>query len=120
MKEPKVVAIPTQDVTESMRVLISTGRFERFGESDDVLVDKQSGDYVYLVTFEAYQRLMRRIREKDASQWQVGVVAVPCAEEARRVLLESGRFDVCPNSDNAVIDSENGVQVSLVPFSGKN
>ena len=35
-----------------MRVLIATGKYSRFGESYDLLVDKQDGNYVYLVTKE--------------------------------------------------------------------
>ena len=42
----------SKDVADSMHVLIATGKYSRFAESDDLLVDKQDGSYVYLVTNE--------------------------------------------------------------------
>jgi len=48
----KVLVIVTKDVADSMHVLIATGKYSRFAESDDLLVDKQDGSYVYLVTNE--------------------------------------------------------------------
>lgn len=116
----EVLAIPTEDVYESMRVLIASGKFERFAASDDVLVDRETGHYVYLVTFEAHEKLIRKIQEKEPREKLIGVVAVPCVEQARRVLVESGHFDLCPHSDNAVVDKKNGVQISLIPFSNKD
>ena len=46
----------TKDVADSMQVLIATGKYSRFAESDDLLVDKQDGNYVYLVTKEQIAR----------------------------------------------------------------
>ncbi len=50
----------------------------------------------------------------------VVTIAVPCIEEARMALLASGLYEVCPGSDNSLIDKETGVQVRLVPISGGN
>ena len=52
----KVLLIVTKDVADSMQVLIATGKYSRFAESDDLLVDKQDGNYVYLVTKEQIAR----------------------------------------------------------------
>jgi len=50
----------------------------------------------------------------------VVVIAVPSVEEARMVLLSSGLFEVCPGSNDSVIDKKNGVQVRFVPIAGGN
>jgi len=114
--QDQVLTIPTQDVDESMRVLIASGKFERFGQSDDVLTDKQTGDLVYLVTPAVYDELAQRMEEKELREKQVGIVEVPSVEEAHRVLLEPEQFEACPGSGSAVVDNENGVQIRFVPF----
>ena len=53
--------------------------------------------------------------EKD-----IVVIAVPSVEETRVVLLATGLFEVCPGSDDSVIDQENGIQVRLITISSKN
>ena len=53
--------------------------------------------------------------EKD-----IVVIAVPSVEETRVVLLATGLFEVCPGSDDSVIDRENGFQVRLITISSKN
>ena len=53
--------------------------------------------------------------EKD-----IVVIAVPSVEETRVVLLATGLFEVCPGSDDSVIDQENGIQVCLITISSKN
>ena len=60
---------------------------------------------------------MKRIisDEKD-----IVVIAVPSVEETRVVLLATGLFEVCPGSDDSVIDQENGIQVRLITISGEN
>jgi len=50
----------------------------------------------------------------------VVTIAVPSVEEARMVLLASGLYEICPGSDTSLIDRETGVQVRLVPISGRN
>lgn len=57
----------------------------------------------------------RTPNEKD-----VVLIAVPSVEEARVVLLATGLFEVCPGSDNSVIDKENGVQIRLITISSRN
>jgi hypothetical protein len=58
--------------------------------------------------------------KNDSSEKDVVVIAVPTVEEARVALLASGLFEVCPGSDDSVIDKENCVQVRLIPFSRRN
>ena len=53
--------------------------------------------------------------EKD-----IVVIAVPSVEETRVVLLATGLFEVCPDSDDSVIDRKNGVQVRFITISSKN
>ena len=53
--------------------------------------------------------------EKD-----IVVIAVPAVEDARVLLLGTGLFQVCPGSDDSVIDQENGIQVRLITISGEN
>ena len=48
------------------------------------------------------------------------VVAVPSVEESRLLLLSTGLFEVCPGSDNSVIDKENGFQVHLITIASRN
>ena len=48
------------------------------------------------------------------------VIAVPSVEETRVALLATGLFEVCPGSDDSVIDRENGIQVRLITISSKN
>jgi hypothetical protein len=60
------------------------------------------------------------MKKERPSKKEVGVVAVPDIEQARRALLESGLFDACPGSDDSVIDKENGIQVRLIPIASRN
>jgi hypothetical protein len=48
------------------------------------------------------------------------VIAVPSVEEARVALLAAGLFEVCPGSDNSVIDKKTGIQVRLITISSRN
>jgi len=61
-----------------------------------------------------------RVSSQTSIVKDVVVIAVPSVEEARTVLLASGLYEVCPGSENSLIDSETGVQVRLVPNSGRN
>jgi hypothetical protein len=60
---------------------------------------------------------MKRIisNEKDTV-----VIAVPSVKEPRMALLVTGIFEVCPDSDDSVIDRKNGVQVRFITISSKN
>ena len=103
--QDQVLAIPTKDVDEAMRLLIPTGKYERFAQSDDVLVGKNSGDYVYLVTFEAYETLMREIQENETREKRIGVVAVRTNVDhvASRVMNDRKTLGDCFSSCSAQI-----------------
>jgi len=58
--------------------------------------------------------------KSGSNETDIVVIAVPCVEEARVLLLDTGFFEVCPGSDNSVIDKKNGVQVRLVTISRRN
>jgi hypothetical protein len=60
------------------------------------------------------------MKESGSNEKNILVIAVPSVEEARVLLLSAGLFEVCPGSDNAVIDKENGIRVRLVTISGRN
>jgi len=60
------------------------------------------------------------MKNSGSNENDILVIAVPSVEEARMVFLATGLFEVCPGSDTLVIDKENGVQVRLIPISGKN
>jgi len=60
------------------------------------------------------------MKKSGSNEREFVVIAVPSVEKARVVMLATGLFEVCPGSDNSVIDKENGVQVRLIPISGKN
>jgi hypothetical protein len=60
------------------------------------------------------------MKKDRPSKKEVAVVAVPDVEQARRALLESGRFDACPSSDDWVVDKENGIRIRLIPLASKN
>ena len=55
-----------------------------------------------------------------SNETDIVVIAVPSVEEARVLLLDTGFFEVCSSSDDAVIDRKNGVQVRLVTISRRN
>ena len=56
----------------------------------------------------------------SAHEKDIVVISVPSVEETRVVLLATGLFEVCPGSDDSVIDQENGIQVCLITISSKN
>jgi hypothetical protein len=58
--------------------------------------------------------------KKGGSTADIVVVAVPSVDEARVALLATGLFEICPGSDDSVIDRENGIQVRLVTIASKN
>ena len=58
--------------------------------------------------------------KKGGSTADIVVVAVPSVDEARVALLATGLFEICPGSDDSVIDRENGIQVRLITISSKN
>ena len=60
------------------------------------------------------------MKKSGSNEKDIAVIAVPSIEEARMALLASGLFEVCPGSDDSVIDKENCVQVRLIPFSRRN
>jgi hypothetical protein len=60
------------------------------------------------------------MKKSGSNQKDVAVIAVPSVEEARVVLLATGLSQVCPGSDNSVIDKETGVHVRLIAFSSTN
>ena len=60
------------------------------------------------------------MKKSSAHQKDIVVIAVPSVEETRVVLLATGLFEVCPGSDDSVIDRENGFQVRLITISGEN
>jgi hypothetical protein len=60
------------------------------------------------------------MKKSGSNEKDIAVIAVPSIEEARMALLASGLFEVCPGSDNSVIDKENGVQIRLITISGRN
>jgi hypothetical protein len=61
-----------------------------------------------------------KMKESGSNENDVVVIAVLSVEEARVALLSPGLFEVCPGSDDAVIDKENGIQVRLVTISSGN
>ena len=60
------------------------------------------------------------MKKSSAHEKDIVVIAVPSVEETRVVLLATGLFEVCPGSDDSVIDQENGIQVRLITISSKN
>ena len=60
------------------------------------------------------------MKKSSAHEKDIVVIAVPSVEETRVVLLATGLFEVCPGSDDSVIDQENGIQVCLITISSKN
>jgi len=58
--------------------------------------------------------------KKGGSTADIVVVAVPSVDEARVALLATGLFEICPGSDDSVIDRENDIQVRLVTIASKN
>ena len=60
------------------------------------------------------------MKNQSSNQKQFAVIAVPCVEEARRALLDSGRFGPCPFKDDTVIDRENGIELRLIPLRTEN
>ena len=60
------------------------------------------------------------MKNQSPEQKQIGVIAVPCVEEARRALLETGLFGACPFRDDSVIDLDNGIEIRLIPLSTAN
>ena len=61
-----------------------------------------------------------RVSCRTAIGRDVVVIAVPSVEQARMVLLASGQFEVCPGSDDSVIDRETDVQVRFAPNAGRD
>jgi hypothetical protein len=61
-----------------------------------------------------------KMKISSAHEKDIVVIAVPSVEETRVVLLATGLFEVCPGSDDSVIDQENGIQVCLITISSKN
>jgi len=60
------------------------------------------------------------VKTSGSNETDIVVIAVPSVEEARVLLLDTGFFEVCCGSDDAVIDKKNGVQVRLVTISKGN
>ena len=60
------------------------------------------------------------MKRSGSTEKDIVVIAVPSVEEARVVLLSTGLFEVCPGSDNSIIDRKNGVQVRFITISSKN
>ena len=60
------------------------------------------------------------MKDQSTNQKQIGLVAVPCVEDARRALLESGQFAACPFREDLVIDRESGIEIRLIPLSTGN
>jgi ATP-dependent RNA circularization protein (DNA/RNA ligase family) len=60
------------------------------------------------------------MKKSDSNEKDAVVIAVPSVEEARVLLLSTGLFEVCPSSDNSVIDKENGFQVRLITIGSRN
>ena len=61
-----------------------------------------------------------KMKNRGSNENDILVIAVPSVEQARMVFLATGLFEVCPGSDNSVIDKENGVQIRFIPFSERN
>ena len=61
-----------------------------------------------------------KMKRSGSTEKDIVVIAVPSVEETRVVLLATGLFEVCPGSDDSVIDQENGIQVRLITISGEN
>jgi hypothetical protein len=59
-------------------------------------------------------------KKSGSNEKQFVVIAVPVVEEASLLLLATGLFEVCPGSDNSVIDKKNGVQVRLITIGSRN
>jgi hypothetical protein len=60
------------------------------------------------------------MKKSGSNEKDIVVIAVPTVEEARLLLLSTGLFEVCPGSDNSVIDKENGFQVRLITIASRN
>jgi hypothetical protein len=61
-----------------------------------------------------------KMRKSGLNEKDIVVIAVPSVEEARVALLDTGLFEVCPGSDNSIIDRENGIQVRRITISSRN
>jgi hypothetical protein len=61
-----------------------------------------------------------KMKKSGSDERDIVVIAVPAVEEARVVLLATGLFEVCPGSDNSVIDKKNGFQVRLITIASRN
>jgi hypothetical protein len=61
-----------------------------------------------------------KMKKSGSNEKDIVVIAVPSVEETRVVLLATGLFEICPGSDDSVIDRENGIQVRLVTIASKN
>jgi hypothetical protein len=61
-----------------------------------------------------------KMKKCGSTEKDILVVAVPSVDEARVVLLATGLFEVCPGSDDSVIDRENDIRVRLVTIASKN
>jgi len=61
-----------------------------------------------------------KMTESGLHDKDIVVIAVPSVEEARVRLLGTGLFEVCPGSDDSVIDRENDIRVRLVTIASKN
>ena len=59
-------------------------------------------------------------KKSGSNEKQIVVIAVPVIEEARLLLMSTGLFEVCPGSENSVIDKENGLQVRLITIGSRN
>ena len=60
------------------------------------------------------------MKKSGSNEKEIVVIAVPAVEEARVALLATGTFEICPGSDDSVIDRENGIQVRLITIASKN
>jgi hypothetical protein len=61
-----------------------------------------------------------KMKKSDSNEKDAVVIAVPSVEESRLLLLSTGLFEVCPGSENSVIDKENGFQVRLITIASRN
>jgi hypothetical protein len=60
------------------------------------------------------------MKKSGSNEKDIVVIAVPVRRGGSVVLLATGLFEVCPGSDDSVIDRENGIQVRLITISSKN
>ena len=61
-----------------------------------------------------------KMKKSGSNKKDIAIIAVPSVAEARAALLGTGLFEVCPGSDDSVIDRKNGVQVRFITISSKN